>query len=47
MSSIRGAGCSFQTFLRFVLPSVAAMLLFSLYTVADAIFLAWGSARRR
>ncbi len=42
MSSIRGAGCSFQTFLRFVLPSVAAMLLFSLYTVADAIFLAWG-----
>ncbi len=34
---------SFTTFLRYVTPSVAAMLLFSLYTVVDGIFVAKGA----
>lgn len=43
MSSLQGARCSLKTFSRYVLPSVAAMLLFSLYTVVDAIFIAKGA----
>lgn len=43
MHSNKGAGCSIRTFSRYVLPSVAAMLLFSLYTVVDGIFVAWGA----
>lgn len=43
MYSLKGAGCSWKTFSRYVLPSVAAMLLFSLYTVVDGIFVAKGA----
>jgi len=43
MYSLKGAGCSWKTFSHYVLPSVAAMLLFSLYTVVDGIFLARGA----
>ncbi len=43
MRTQSGAGCSLKDFMRYVLPSVAAMLLFSLYTVVDAIFVAWGA----
>jgi len=43
MDRIKGAACSWKQFSRYVLPSVAAMLLFSLYTVVDGIFLAWGA----
>lgn len=43
MRSLQGADCSLKTFSRYVLPSVAAMLLFSLYTVVDGIFVAKGA----
>lgn len=43
MPSIQGASCSLKTFSRYVVPSVAAMLLFSLYTVVDAIFISKGA----
>ena len=43
MNSMQGAGCSLKQFVRYVVPSVAAMLLFSLYTVIDAIFVAKGA----
>lgn len=43
MDSLKGSGCAWKTFSRYVMPSVAAMLLFSLYTVVDAIFLARGA----
>lgn len=43
MSSLQGASCSLKTFSRYVVPSVAAMLLFSLYTVVDAIFISKGA----
>lgn len=35
--------CTIKTFRQYVLPSVVAMLLFSLYTVVDGIFVAWGA----
>ena len=43
MHSRRGAEGSFKTFSRYVLPSVSAMVLFSMYTVVDAIFVSWGA----
>lgn len=43
MYSRRGAEGSFKTFARYVLPSVSAMVLFSMYTVVDAIFVSWGA----
>lgn len=43
MNPVKGASCSWKQFSRYVLPSVAAMLLFSLYTVVDGIFVAWGA----
>lgn len=43
MRSLQGASCSIKTFSRYVVPSVAAMLLFSLYTVVDAIFVSKGA----
>lgn len=42
MKSLVGAESSWKTFSRYVIPSVAAMLLFSLYTVVDGIFVARG-----
>ncbi len=43
MDPLRGAEGSFKTFSRYVLPSVSAMVLFSLYTVVDGIFVSWGA----
>lgn len=43
MHSLKRAGCSWKTFSGYALPSVAAMLLFSLYTVVDGIFVARGA----
>lgn len=43
MNRAIGVSCSWKEFSRYVLPSVAAMLLFSLYTVVDGIFVAWGA----
>lgn len=43
MPSLQGASYSLKTFSRYVVPSVAAMLLFSLYTVVDAIFISKGA----
>lgn len=43
MLSNQGANCSWKTFAHYALPSVAAMLLFSLYTVVDGIFVARGA----
>lgn len=43
MYPLRGAEGSVKTFSRYVLPSVSAMVLFSLYTVVDGIFVSWGA----
>ncbi len=43
MKLIKGAACSWKEFSRYVIPSVAAMLLFSMYTVVDGIFVAQGA----
>lgn len=42
MILLRERGASWRQFSRYVLPSVGAMLLFSMYTVVDGMFIAWG-----
>ncbi|MBP1757776.1 MAG: multidrug transporter MatE [Firmicutes bacterium] len=43
MNSPAGVEGSWKTFSRYVLPSVSAMVLFSMYTVVDGIFVSWGA----
>lgn len=42
MSLLKDRGASWRQFSRYVVPSVGAMLLFSMYTVVDGMFIAWG-----